>query len=110
MRSDIGITLVLIVALCATTSSLAQEVTSEVHRAQELERGEHYQQAIQFYLGVLKQEPNNPEAYTGLGRTYFHSGQYPEAAGNFERALELQPGSPQIVEWSGKSYLRASEP
>jgi tetratricopeptide (TPR) repeat protein len=85
-------------------------VKSELRRAQELERSEHYQQAIPIYLGVLKQQPNCPEANIGVGRVYFHSGQYAEAAGSFERALELEPRNPEIVEWLGKSYLRASEP
>lgn len=110
MRISVGVTLVLAGTLCAPTPSRAQEVTSELRRAQELERTGHYQQAIPVYLGVLKQRPESPEANIGLGRTYFHSGQYAEAAINFERALELQAGNPQIVEWLGKSYLRASEP
>jgi Flp pilus assembly protein TadD len=33
-----------------------------------------------------------------------------QAAESFERALQLQPGNPEIVEWLGKSYLRAREP
>jgi Flp pilus assembly protein TadD len=58
----------------------------------------------------LKREPKNLEANLGLGRAYFHSGQHAEAADSFERALQLQPGNPEIVEWLGKSYLRAGAP
>jgi Flp pilus assembly protein TadD len=58
----------------------------------------------------LKREPKNLEANLGLGRAYFHSGQHAEAADSFERALQLQPRNPEIVEWLGKSYLRAHAP
>jgi len=96
--------------LSAATWSRARDVQSELRRAQELERAEHFEQAIPIYLGVLKREPKNLEANLGLGRAYFHSGQPGEAAESFERALQLQPGNPEIVEWLGKSYLRAHAP
>jgi len=96
--------------LSAATWSRAGDVQSELRRAQELERAEHFDQAIPIYLGVLKREPKNLEANLGLGRAYFHSGQHAEAADSFERALQLQPGNPEIVEWLGKSYLRARAP
>ena len=96
--------------LSAATWSRAQEVRSELRRAQELERAEHFDQAIPIYLGVLKREPKNLEANLALGRAYFHSGQHAEAADSFERALQLQPGNPEIVEWLGKSYLGARAP
>jgi Flp pilus assembly protein TadD len=96
--------------LSAAAWSRAGDVQSELRRAQELERAEHFEQAIPIYLEVLKREPKNLEANLGLGRAYFHSGQHAEAADSFERALQLQPGNPEIVEWLGKSYLRAHAP
>jgi Flp pilus assembly protein TadD len=96
--------------LSAATWSRAGDVRNELRRAQELERAEHFEQAIPIYLGVLKREPKNLEGNLGLGRAYFHSGQPAEAADSFERALQLQPGNPEIVEWLGKSYLRARAP
>ena len=92
------------------TWSRAQEVQSELQRAQQLERAEHFKQAIPIYLGILKREPEDLEANLGLGRAYFHSGQPAQAARCFERALQLQPGNAETVEWLGKSYLRAREP
>jgi Flp pilus assembly protein TadD len=110
MRKGIWVIVVLVGPLCGVTWSRAQEVRSELRRAQELERAEHFEQAIPIYLEVLKREPKNLEANLGLGRAYFHSGQHAEAADSFERALQLQPGNPEIVEWLGKSYLRAHAP
>src|SRR5208337_241997 len=110
MRKGIWVIVVLAGALCGLTWSRAQEVRSELRRAQELEKAGHFEQAIPIYLEVLKREPKNLEANLGLGRAYFHSGQHAEAAESFERALQLQLGNPEIVEWLGKSYLRAHEP
>jgi Flp pilus assembly protein TadD len=75
-----------------------------------LESAEHFEQAIPIYLGVLRREPRNLEANLGLGSAYFHCGQPGQAAESFERAFQLQSGNPEIVEWLGKSYLRAREP
>ena len=110
MRKGIWVIVVLVGPLCGVTWSRAQEVRSELRRAQELERAEHFEQAIPIYLGVLKREPKNLEANLGLGRAYFHSGQHAEAADSFERALQTQPANPEILEWLGKSYLRARAP
>ena len=110
MRKGIWVIVALLGLLCGATWSRAEEVQSGLRRAQELERAEQYKQAIPIYLGVLKQEPKSLEANFGLGRVYFHSGQHAEAADSFERALQLQPGNPEIVQWLGKSYLRARAP
>jgi tetratricopeptide (TPR) repeat protein len=110
MRKGIWVTVVLVEALCGAAWSRAQEVQSELHRAQELERTEHFDQAIPIYLEILKQRPKNLEANLGLGRAYFHCGQHAQAADSFERALQLQPGNAEIVQWLGKSYLRARAP
>ena len=96
--------------LSAAAWSRAGDVQSELRRAQDLEASERYEQAITVYRGVLKGEPKTLQAHVGLGRAYFHSGQHAEAADSFERALQLQPGNPEIVEWLGKSYLRAHAP
>ena len=110
MRKSIGVTVVLVGALFGAVACHAQEVQGELHRAQELERAEHFDQAIPIYLGVLKRQPKDLEANLGLGRAYFRCGQHAKAAESFERALQLQPGNAEIVEWLGKSYLRAHEP
>jgi superkiller protein 3 len=110
MRKGIWVMVVLVGPLCGVTWGRAQEVRSELRRAQELERAEHFEQAIPIYLEVLKREPKNLEANLGLGRAYYHSGQHAEAVDSFERALQLQPGNPEIAEWLGKSYLRARAP
>lgn len=81
-----------------------------MRRAQDLETVERYEQAITVYRTVLKGEPKSLQANVGLGRAYFHSNQYPEAADSFGRALQLSPGNAEIVQWLAKSYLRMSEP
>jgi tetratricopeptide (TPR) repeat protein len=96
--------------LCVAKWSLGGDVRSELRRAQDLETAGRYEQAITVYRTVLKGEPKSLQANVGLGRAYFHSGQYPEATDSFERALQLSPGNAEIVEWLAKSYLRKREP
>ncbi|MGD1158429.1 MAG: tetratricopeptide repeat protein [Terriglobia bacterium] len=96
--------------LCVAEWSLGGDLRSELRRAQDLETVERYEQAITVYRTVLKGEPKSLQANVGLGRAYFHSNQYPEAADSFGRALQLSPGNAEIVQWLAKSYLRMSEP
>ncbi len=110
MRNRSWLVFALAGLLSAATWSRAEGVQGELRRAQELEIAEHFEQAIPIYLGILKGEPKNLEANLGLGRAYFHSGKSVDAADSFERALQLQPGNPEIVEWLSKSYLRARAP
>ena len=110
MRITIWVSVVLAGALCGATFSRAQEAQIELHRARELESAERFEQATAVYLVVLRREPRNLEANLGLGRAYFQCSQPAQAAESFERALQLQPGDPEIVEWSAKSHLRAREP
>ena len=110
MRVSVLVTLVLAGALGGAAPSRAQDAKNDLHRAQELEKAGHVEQAIPIYLGVLKREPGNVEANLGLGRAYYEHGQAAQAARNFERALQIQPGSADTVEWLGKSYLKARDP
>lgn len=110
MRVGILVTLVLAAALCGAAPSRAQNAPKDLHRAQELEKAGHVEQAIPIYLGVLKREPGNVVANTALGRAYFQIGQAAQAAQSFERALQIQPGNADTVEWLGKCYLKAGNP
>jgi len=110
MRVSILVTLALAGALCGAAPSRAQDAQKDLHRAQELERAGRGEQAIPIYLGVLKREPKNVDANLALGRAYFQIGQAAQTAQSFERALQIQPGNADTVEWLGKSYLKGREP
>jgi tetratricopeptide (TPR) repeat protein len=110
MRVSILVTLVLAGGLCGTAPSRAQDPQKDLHRAQELEKAGHVEQAIPIYLGVLKREAGNVEANLALGRAYLQTGHAAQAVESFERALQIQPGNADTVEWLGKSYLKAREP
>ena len=97
-------------SLCVAEWSLGGDIRSELRRAQGLETAGRYEQAIADYRTVLKEEPKSLQANVGLGRAYFHSGQYPEATDSFGRPLQLSPGNAEIVEWLAKSYLRKRDP
>jgi cytochrome c-type biogenesis protein CcmH len=44
----------------------------------------------------LKKEPNNPEGWTLLARTYFEIKRYKEAVPAFEKALQYNPNDPNM--------------
>jgi hypothetical protein len=47
--------------------------------------------AEQMYLSIIKREPNNKEAYEGLGRFYLQEKNYREAAETFKFLTRLNP-------------------
>jgi Flp pilus assembly protein TadD len=67
-----------------------------------------YDRAQQDFEAALKQQPQNAAAYQGLGLVAQRSGDWVEAARNFERAIEIQPTPmayrllAQVLESAGK--------
>lgn len=54
--------------------------------------------AEQFYLNAIKSDPNNKEAYEGLGRLYLQEKNYKEASETFKFLTRLDPS--KDVYWS----------
>ena len=55
-------------------------------------------------------DPASARAYAGLGRGYFRSGKYAEAAASFERGLQLKPDDAEILTWLARCYLQEHRP
>lgn len=55
--------------------------------------------AVQCFEKVLVQEPNNPEAYFGLGMTYGTQSRWAEALEVLQRAAALDPNSEEVRRW-----------
>ena len=51
-----------------------------------------YSEAIPLYLRVIELDSTNGNAYALLGGSYFQLGDYPQAIGAFERAIQLDEG------------------
>jgi len=63
------------------------------------------EEARQFYLKALKQDPNNPEIHKQLGYIFNASGQSLLGAESFETYLRLSPGAPDKA--TIEKYIRA---
>jgi tetratricopeptide (TPR) repeat protein len=50
-----------------------------------------YQKAIEEYLEVIKHQPQNFQAYYGLGYSYLMMGSYNEAKQYLHEALRIKP-------------------
>lgn len=53
------------------------------------------QEAEQFYRGILRMQPNHPDANHNLGVVAMHSQQLGAALGHFQTALEANPSQGQ---------------
>lgn len=51
-----------------------------------------FSEAIPLFIKVVEIEPRNGNAYALLGGSYFQLGDYPQAIGAFERAIQLDEG------------------
>jgi Flp pilus assembly protein TadD len=59
---------------------------------------------------VLNSAPRSWQGQMEMGRCHFIAGEYTEAAGSFEKALQLSPDNPEILHWLGRSYLQDRHP
>jgi cytochrome c-type biogenesis protein CcmH len=55
----------------------------------------------------LEQDPENPEGWFMLGRSYMATQQYPQAAGAFQRVNQLVPDQPQVLLAWADALIRA---
>ena len=58
-----------------------------------------FSQAVEIFQKSITLDPNNADAYFGLGHAYFDLKQWPNAVENFERAVELNPKDQEGREW-----------
>jgi len=52
--------------------------------------------AADMFREILRTQPQDPDAYAGLGEAEFATGDYRDARTNFQAAAKLQPGNAQI--------------
>ena len=98
-------------ALCFPPS-LIHGLTPEnaLQQAQAKERVGQLEEAIEAYQKIVSEDPQSVPAQSGLGRVYYRSRRFHEAAASFERALGIRPGEPETQRWLAMCYLRAKEP
>jgi cytochrome c-type biogenesis protein CcmH/NrfG len=66
--------------------------------------------AIEALENRTRENPDDPEAWTGLGNAYFDSGQYPAAIVAYEKALELDADNANVWTDLGIMYRRTGQP
>ena len=65
---------------------------------------EKYEQAIHFFTGELKKQPDNPVTNFYLGRSFLALNQAGEAINYLKKAAKLTPNNPDYQFWLGVGY------
>jgi tetratricopeptide (TPR) repeat protein len=65
---------------------------------------ERWQKDLLKYLRAVRLHPDDPEAHSKLGWTYYYLDRYEEAIASFERAVHLQPNSLSALSMLGTIY------
>ncbi|MDD5218593.1 MAG: tetratricopeptide repeat protein [Candidatus Omnitrophica bacterium] len=88
----------LVIAPCVTAekddskSSAMQELKDLYSRGTEYLESEDYDEAIEIFLQILRQQPNMPQIYNLLGIAYLKQGESRELAiDSFRKATEIKP-------------------
>jgi tetratricopeptide (TPR) repeat protein len=74
-----------------------------------LERS-NWEGALKEFHSALAMKPNDSELYFGLGRAYLKAGRIPDAAEQFQTALELDPFDPSVTYSVGLCHYLNREP
>jgi cytochrome c-type biogenesis protein CcmH/NrfG len=64
------------------------------------------QQKIAELKNIVAADPGNFQAWTALGNEYFDSNQFMEAIEAYDKALEIQPNSPDVLTDQGVMFKR----
>jgi len=85
----------------ANPEQLAQSI---LERAQsELDHGD-YSGALADFTGVIRLNPNTPEAFLGRGKVYDNLKQYSNAVADYAEAIRLKPGYAEAYVNRDKTY------
>jgi tetratricopeptide (TPR) repeat protein len=78
-------------------------------RAADLLAGEEYSQAEKVYRELVDKEPDNPNAFIGLGASLQMQDRYDAAAAVYEQALEIDPTSVEAYIGLGSANVGMGE-
>ncbi|UCC39776.1 MAG: tetratricopeptide repeat protein [Candidatus Aminicenantes bacterium] len=98
------------IRLKRTEKSIVSEKVSELLvKGNELFNQKNYQEAIEEYQNILKE---NPEIYIinkNVGNSYYEMGDYDSAIKYYKKVLEKEPGSKEILIALGNTYLEKGD-
>lgn len=91
--------LILIIIACLGAFALTAGVKSDnIEKAQQAYVQEHYQEALQLFLGEIQARGTSSDLFYNIGNTYYRMKDYSHAILYFERALLLNPANAQARE------------
>jgi len=93
MRKGLAVFLFLIflILLCISKPTFSDSVADTYSKANSMLVSGNYNNAVNYYNVVIKQNPKFYEAYIGLGMAYKELGMYQEAYDTTMRAIILKP-------------------
>jgi tetratricopeptide (TPR) repeat protein len=83
-------TTLLVVLMCSSVASLAQNTKLLLRKANEAYRQKQYETAAKLYGEVLKADPNNATAKYNLGNIAYRQKEYEEAVKKYNEAIEAK--------------------
>ena len=84
-------------------------IQTRINEAVAFQREGKIGEAIERYLAILADEPENLEAHNNLANVYARIERFEDAARLYEKAIELDPGNAQVHYNLGHAYLRQGE-
>jgi Flp pilus assembly protein TadD len=107
-----------IACACAVSNSYAADVqtTPEVNASSDdfaigkkAIDSKNWQQAVDSFSKVVKEDPKNADAYNYLGYANRWLGRLPAAFAAYDKALALNPKHKGALEYSGIAYLKSGQ-
>ena len=91
----------------------AQEYDSDAAKASNPDKSakalnkahENYSKALEQFIDAVSQQPRMYQAWNYIGYANRHLGSYDAALSAYAKALELNPGYPDAIEYRGEAYL-----
>jgi len=91
----------------------AQEYESDAAKASNPDKSakaldkahQNYSKALEQFIDAVSQQPKMYQAWNYIGFANRHLGNYDAALPAYEKALELNPGYPDALEYRGEAYL-----
>ena len=90
-------------------SIVTDKVTALLASGNALYEQKKYQEAIQEYLSILKQNPVLYIIHTNIGNAYYELGDYDSAIKHYQLVLNEEPDSTEVLIALGNMYLEKGE-
>jgi tetratricopeptide (TPR) repeat protein len=87
----------------------ANDTSSEKKRVKETSKAANdWNDAVKYYKAAIDEMPRHYQAHTSLGYALRKLGNYDASISAYGRALQLEPGFPEAIEYRAEAYLELS--